>query len=121
MRTVVHWDGDRFFASIEQASDRRLRDRPVVVGGDRRGVVLSASAEARRLGIQPGWPTSRARRAVPVLVVLPAHFDLYERFLTRFWAFAARRPRWSSPLGGLGVARPEPRVARRSRPDRLEG
>ena len=80
MRTVVHWDGDRFFASIEQASDRRLRGRPVVVGGERRGVVLSASAEARRFGIRPGWPTSRARRAVPPLIVLPAHFDLYERF-----------------------------------------
>jgi DNA polymerase-4 len=80
MRTVVHWDGDRFFASIEQASDRRLRGRPVVVGGAQRGVVLSASAEARRLGIRPGWPTSRARRAVPALIVLPAHFDLYERF-----------------------------------------
>lgn len=80
MRTVVHWDGDRFFASIEQASDRRLRGRPVIVGGAQRGVVLSASAEARRLGIRPGWPTSRARRAVPALIVLPAHFDLYERF-----------------------------------------
>jgi len=80
MRTVVHWDGDRFFASIEQAADKRLRGRPVVVGGEKRGVVLSASAEARRLGIRPGWPTRRARRAVPVLVVVPAHYELYERF-----------------------------------------
>lgn len=80
MRTVVHWDGDRFFASIEQAADKRLRSRPVAVGGARRGVVLSASVEARRLGIRPGWPMARARRAVPALVVLPAHFDLYERF-----------------------------------------
>ena len=80
MRTVVHWDGDRFFASIEQAADARLRGRPVIVGGERRGVVLSASAEARRFGIRPGWPTARARRAVPPLIVLPAHFDLYERF-----------------------------------------
>lgn len=80
MRTVVHWDGDSFFASIEQASDGRLRRRPVVVGGEKRGVVLSASGEARRLGIRPGWPVSRARRAVPALVVMPAHFELYERF-----------------------------------------
>ncbi len=80
MRTVVHWDGDSFFASIEQASDSRLRRRPVVVGGEKRGVVLSASSEARRLGIRPGWPVSRARRAVPALVVMPAHFELYERF-----------------------------------------
>ena len=101
MRTVVHWDGDRFFASIEQASDRRLRDRPVVVGGDRRGVVLSASAEARRLGIRPGWPTSRARRAVSVLVVLPAHFDLNERFFDQILGLCRETtplvepPRWA--------------------------
>jgi DNA polymerase-4 len=74
MRTVVHWDGDSFFASIEQASDTRLRRRPVVVGGEKRGVVLSASGEARRLGIRPRWQVSLARRAVP------AHFELYERF-----------------------------------------
>lgn len=80
MRSVAHWDGDRFFASVEQAADRRLRGRPVVVGGEKRGVVLSASAEARRLGIRPGWPTQRARRAAPALVVVPAHFELYERF-----------------------------------------
>ncbi len=79
-RAVAHWDGDRFFASIEQAADRRLRGRAVVVGGERRGVVLSASTEARRLGIRPGWPVGRARRAVPDLVVVPAHFELYERF-----------------------------------------
>lgn len=79
-RTIAHWDGDRFFASIEQAADRRLRGRPVVVGAERRGVVLSASQEARRLGIRPGWPVGRARRAVPDLVVVPAHFELYERF-----------------------------------------
>lgn len=79
-RAIAHWDGDRFFASIEQAADRRLRGRAVVVGGERRGVVLSASPEARRLGIRPGWPVGRARRAVPDLVVVPAHFELYERF-----------------------------------------
>jgi DNA polymerase-4 len=80
MRTVVHWDGDRFFASVEQAADKRLRGRAVIIGGESRGVVLSASMEARRLGIRPGWPTARARRAVPALIVMPAHFELYERF-----------------------------------------
>jgi DNA polymerase-4 len=80
VRSVVHWDGDRFFASIEQAADRRLRNRPVVVGGARRGIVASASGEARRLGIRPGMPVRRARRICPVLTVIPGHFDLYEQF-----------------------------------------
>ncbi|MCS7042401.1 MAG: hypothetical protein NZR01_06375 [Bryobacteraceae bacterium] len=79
-RTIAYWDGDCFFASIEQAADRRLRGRPVVVGGERRGVVLSASPEAQRFGIRPGWPVGRARRSVPGLIVIPAHFELYERF-----------------------------------------
>lgn len=80
MRTVVHWDGDSFFASIEQAADQRLRGRAVAVGGAQRGIVLSASREARRLGIRPGVSTTRARRLCPLLIVVPAHFDLYERF-----------------------------------------
>jgi DNA polymerase-4 len=80
MRSIVHWDGDCFFASIEQASDRRLRGRPVAVGAERRGVVISASWEARRLGIRPGMAMRRARRLCPQLVCLPGDFELYERF-----------------------------------------
>lgn len=103
MRTVVHWDADRFFASIEQAADRRLRRRPLVVGGARRGLVLSASVEARRLGIRPGWPVARARRAVPALLVLPPHFELYERFFDQILMLC----RETTPLvepAGVGAA-----------------
>ena len=80
MRSILHWDGDAFFASIEQASDRRLRGRPIAIGGERRGMVLSASTEARRFGLRPGMTMTRARRLCPPLVVLPGHFDLYEQF-----------------------------------------
>jgi len=80
VRSVVHWDADRFFASIEQAADRRLRGRPLAVGGDRRGVVLSASQEARRYGVRPGLPAGKARRLCRSLVIVPAHFELYEQF-----------------------------------------
>lgn len=80
MRRILHWDADAFYASIEQAADRRLRARPLAVGGLRRGVVLSASPEARRFGIHPGMPMPRARRLCPSLTVVPAHFDLYEQF-----------------------------------------
>jgi DNA polymerase-4 len=80
MRSIVYWDADRFFASIEQAADRRLRSRALAVGAPHRGVILSASPEARNLGIRPGWPTARARRAAPDLIIVPPHYDLYERF-----------------------------------------
>jgi DNA polymerase-4 len=79
-RSIVHWDGDRFFASIEQAADQRLRNRPVAVGGANRGVIFSASAEARKYGVKPGLPTGKAKRLCAALTVVPAHFDLYERF-----------------------------------------
>ncbi len=48
---IVHLDADAFFASVEQAADPKLRRRPVAVGGTARGVVTSASYEARKLGI----------------------------------------------------------------------
>jgi nucleotidyltransferase/DNA polymerase involved in DNA repair len=80
MRSILHWDGDGFFASIEQAADKRLRNRPIAVGGAKRGVVLSASLEAKRYGIRPGTPMQKARRMCPPLTTLPAHFDLYEQF-----------------------------------------
>ena len=103
MRRILHWDGDGFFASIEQAADRRLRQRPVAVGGERRGVVLSASLEAKRFGIRPGMPMNKARRACPKLVTMPAHFDLYEQFSDQILLLCEQR----TPLveaSGAGAA-----------------
>lgn len=48
---IVHLDADAFFASVEQAADPKLRGKPVAVGGERRGIIASASYEARKLGI----------------------------------------------------------------------
>lgn len=100
MRQVLHWDGDGYFASIEQAADRRLRDRPLAVGGVRRGVILSASGEARRYGVRVGMPTMKARRLCPPLTVVPAHFDLYERFGEQISMLCEER----TPLVEAGVA-----------------
>jgi len=50
-RAIVHLDADAFFAAVEQASDPKLRDRPVAVGGEKRGIIASASYEARRFSI----------------------------------------------------------------------
>ena len=54
-----------FFASVEQAADPRLRGKPIAVGGERRGIIASASYEARRLGIYTPMPTLLARRLCP--------------------------------------------------------
>lgn len=103
MRSVVHWDGDRFFASIEQAADRRLRGRPVVVGGARRGIVVSASQEARGYGIRPGMPMRRALRACPPLVVIPGHFELYEQFSQQILGLCEETTPLVEPVG-VGAA-----------------
>lgn len=98
MRSVVHWDGDRFFASIEQASDRRLRHRPVAIGAPRRGVVVSASPEAYRFGIRPGMAVRRARQACPALTLIPGHFDLYEQFFRQIISLCEQTTPLVEPL-----------------------
>ncbi len=78
--TILHLDADAFFASVEQAADRRLRGRPVAVGGLHRGIVASASYEARRYGVRTPMPIAQARRLCPPLIVVPVRFELYEQF-----------------------------------------
>lgn len=85
---IVHLDADAFFASVEQAADPKLRRRPVVVGGAKRGVVASASYEARRLGIFTTMPTARARKICPSLVVIPGDFEKYETFSRLMFSYA---------------------------------
>ncbi|MGC9451449.1 MAG: DNA polymerase Y family protein [Oceanipulchritudo sp.] len=80
MSLIGHIDADAFFASVEQAADRRLRHRPVAVGGGRRGVVCSASYEARVFGIHSAMPTRRALQLCPELTLVRGQFELYERF-----------------------------------------
>ncbi len=103
MRSILHWDGDAFFASIEQAADKRLRGRPVVIGGDRRGVVLSSSVEARRFGIRPGLTMTRARRLCPTLLVLPGHFERYEQFSKQILCLCQEETPLVEPVG-VGAA-----------------
>jgi len=87
-RSIVHLDADAFFASVEQAADTRLRGKPVAVGGESRGIIASASYEARKFGIYTPMPTALARRLCPKLIVLPGHYDLYEEFSNGMFAYA---------------------------------
>jgi DNA-directed DNA polymerase III PolC len=84
-RTIVHLDADAFFAAVEQASDPKLRGRPVAVGGEKRGIIASASYEARQFGVFTPMPTARARKLCPKLIVLPGDFERYEQFSN--WMF----------------------------------
>lgn len=87
-RVIVHLDADAFFASVEQAADARLRGRPVAVGGEKRGIIASASYEARRFGVFTPMPTVRARRLCPKLIVLPGDFEKYEQFSRTMFSYA---------------------------------
>ncbi len=88
MRVIVHLDADAFFASVEQASDPTLRGKPVAVGGERRGIIASASYEARKFGIYTPMPTSQARRLCPKLILLPGDFERYEQFSKWMFGYA---------------------------------
>lgn len=75
---VMHVDMDAFYVGVELRRNPELRGRPMMVGGASRGVVLSASYEARTFGVHGGMPTTRARRLCPQIVAVPPDFDAYQ-------------------------------------------
>jgi len=89
-RTVMHIDMNAFFASVEQAADPRLRGKPVVVSGpNKRTVIVTASYEARKLGIKTGMLPHEARRICPDLIVVAGDNRKYTSASTRIVSIVA--------------------------------
>ncbi len=74
--TILHADLDAFYASVEQLLDPSLRGRAIAVGG---GVVLAASYEAKRFGVQGGMSGWKAKQLCPDLLFVGGHFREYQR------------------------------------------
>jgi DNA polymerase-4 len=87
-RSILHLDADAFYASVEQAADSRLRGKAMAVGGETRGVISSASYEARALGVRSAMSTTQAKRLCPNLILVPGDFEKYERFSRLMFAYA---------------------------------
>lgn len=80
MPRILHIDMDAFFASVEQQRNPELRGKPVIVGGhkdDRRGVVSTASYEAREFGVHSAMPIREAARRCPHGIFLRGNGELY--------------------------------------------
>lgn len=79
MRKIIHIDMDAFFASVEQRDNPELHGKPIAVGYDGpRGVVSTASYEARPYGIHSAMSIAQAKRRCPDLIIVPCHFERYK-------------------------------------------
>ena len=78
-RKIIHIDMDAFFASVEQRDNPDLRGKPIAVGFDGpRGVVSTASYEARKYGIHSAMSIAQAKRRCPNLIIVPCRHEHYK-------------------------------------------
>ena len=98
-RFIIHMDMDAFYAAVEVLDNPALKGRPVIVGGlEGRGVVSTASYEARRYGIRSAQPMGAARRLCPQGVFLPPRMKRYQEISERIMAVFRRYTPLVEPL-----------------------
>lgn len=74
----LHFDLDAFYASVEILDRPSLKNKPLVVGGNHaRGIITTASYEARKYGIHSAMPIFQAKKLCPHLIIMPVRFDRY--------------------------------------------
>lgn len=104
VRRIIHADLDAFFVSVELIFDPSLKDKPVIVGGtEGRGVVASASYEARAFGVKSAMPVSTAKRLCPNAIFISGNFSRYREASHNFMAILADFSPFIEP-GGLDEA-----------------
>jgi DNA polymerase IV len=85
-RWILHVDMDAFYAAIEQLDNPSLRGKPLLVGSDDlRGVVTTASYEARVFGCHSAQPMAVAKRMCPHAIVVPCRFERYHAVSERLF------------------------------------
>src|SRR4030042_1733034 len=101
LRRILHIDLDAFFVSVEQRERPELKGKPVVVGGrpQGRGVVASASYEARAFGLHAGMPLATASRLCPQAIFIEGSFSKYREASGGFMAILADFSPFLEPLG----------------------
>ncbi|MCD7840665.1 MAG: DNA polymerase IV, partial [Erysipelotrichaceae bacterium] len=87
MQIIFHIDLNAFFASAEVTQNPSLKGKPIVVAHDsRRGIVSTASYEARKYGIHSAMPLYQAKEKCRHLVIIEPHFELYHNLSQQFFA-----------------------------------
>src|SRR5438093_9918149 len=126
--SLLHVDLDAFYASVEVLKEPSLAGRPVVVGSPGpRGVVMSASYQARARGLHSAMPSVRARRLCPDAVFVPPDFESYRAYSNRFREILLSATPVVEPLaldeafldvrGAVRLFGPPPQIAERIRTD----
>ena len=97
----MHIDLDCFFVAVEQVMNPELKGKPVVVGGnpDRRGVVATASYEARKFGLHSGMPLLTAARLCPEAIFIEGNFARYREYSKKFMAILNDFSPFVEPMG----------------------
>ena len=78
-RSIIHIDMDAFYASVEQRDNLSLKGKPIIIGGaSDRGVVCTASYEARKYGVHSAMPGKTAKKLCPNGIFLPVNMEKYK-------------------------------------------